>query len=112
MHRVPQLECKHCICSHLTGLCSELARCESVFVQTIIPDNSSQHLHIPSRQPVTTILDHLDIRMTIIEHSKLSGTSFLLPVFIELWLSYDGFWFPLVAQGELLSTSQPLFILC
>ena len=95
MHRVPQLECKHRVGSQLTELSSELTRRESVFVKPIIPDYPSQHLYIPSNQPVTAVIDHPDIRMNIIEHSKLPRTSFLLLVFIELWVFYDGSWSPI-----------------
>ena len=49
--------------------------------------------------------------MTIIEHSKLPGTSFLLPVFIEFRISDDGFCHSIVSQCELFAASQLLFIL-
>ena len=66
---------------------------------------------LSSSQPVSTVVDHLDVRVTIIEQSKLPGTCFLLPVLIELRISDDGFFHSVVSQGELLTASQLLFVL-
>ena len=84
-------------CPLCTGFLSWNANTASALNSRNLALSWPGHLYIPSNQPVTAVIDHPDVRMTIIEHSKLPGTSFLLLVFIELWVSYDGFWSPIVA---------------
>ena len=53
---------------------------------------------------------YLDVRMSSIRCSKLSGASFLFAVFIKLRISHDSNWFSPKAKGKRFLLHQSLFV--
>merc|ERR1711892_603939 len=102
MDRIPQLECKDCVCVHLLELVPQICGREAVLVQAIFPSYLPQDLQFSSHKPVSTCFYHCDVRMAFVVQSKLTGTSFLLPVFIEFWVTENSFRFALVGETDLL----------
>lgn len=40
---------------------SQLPRCEAILIKSIIPSNSLQNFEVSTHQPITTLVDHLEI---------------------------------------------------
>ena len=53
---------------------------------------------------------YLDVRVSNIRSTKLSGASFFFAVWVKLGCSQDRYWFPLIAESERFLALQSLFV--
>lgn len=53
---------------------------------------------------------HLNVRVSGVRCSKLTGRSFFFAVEEKFWISQDSYWFPLVTKSHRFLTLQSVFV--
>lgn len=84
VYGIPQLKGKNCVGSHFSAPLSDLVRCESVLVESVVPPDSLQSLDVTAQEPVAGLVDHPHVRMSGVVGAELPAASLLLAVEEEL----------------------------
>ena len=108
---VTELEDEDGISAHLFEFGSELEWGLAVVVKTVVPSHALKGLDVTAGEPVSLLVDHLDVWVVLGVDTPGAGTSLFLAVSVELWVAEDGHVLALVCESDGGRAVQALLVL-